>query len=184
LRQLKESQAVALAACEAVKKAGFINYYGLQRFGKGNHRTHEFGLAIFKKDYKLVCSYLFEHSDIDTRSRSFAGGGDVVAGKAAARKGNYAEALKLLPRNMHIERCVAESLAKNPTDYASALQKVPKFSRLMYVHAYQSYLWNSAATERIRLYGLAVVPGDLVLAHRAGTGTGVGAVQLANIVEE
>lgn len=39
----------------------------------------------------------------------------------------------------------------------------------MYVHAYQSYIWNSAVSERIRLFGCSkAVPGDLVLSETEG----------------
>lgn len=33
----------------------------------------------------------------------------------------------------------------------------------MWVHAYQSHVWNSVASARIRLFGPQAVPGDLVL---------------------
>ena len=33
----------------------------------------------------------------------------------------------------------------------------------MYVHSYQSYLWNRVVSRRIREYGLQLVAGDLVL---------------------
>ena len=42
--------------------------------------------------------------------------------------------------------------------------KIPKNLRMMYVHAYQSYVWNKAVSARIELCGCKeVVEGDLVL---------------------
>lgn len=33
----------------------------------------------------------------------------------------------------------------------------------MYIHSYQSYVWNNTVSKRIEEYGLKAVPGDLVL---------------------
>jgi len=33
--------------------------------------------------------------------------------------------------------------------------------RLMYVHAYQSYVWNTVVSRRVREFGLVPRPGDL-----------------------
>ena len=34
--------------------------------------------------------------------------------------------------------------------------------RLMYLHAYQSFIWNEAVSKRLKLHGLNVCVGDLV----------------------
>jgi len=45
---------------------------------------------------------------------------------------------------------------------------------MMYSHAYQSYLWNSVVSERVRLFGCdRPVVGDLVLVDLTSTGDDV-----------
>ena len=49
-------------------------------------------------------------------------------------------------------------------NFLAALMRIPHGLRTMYVHAYQSYLWNAATSERCQKHGTKnVVQGDLVL---------------------
>ncbi|EPY83903.1 putative pseudouridine synthase [Camelus ferus] len=46
---------------------------------------------------------------------------------------------------------------------------IPRNNRLMYIHSYQSYVWNNMVSQRIEEYGLKPVPGDLVLKGATAT---------------
>ena len=48
------------------------------------------------------------------------------------------------------------------TAQVGALDEIPRQQRLLYCHAYQSYLWNKVVSRRIRTYGIKVLVGDLV----------------------
>lgn len=57
---------------------------------------------------------------------------------------------------------------QGPNSYCNALQHIPQNMRSMYVHAYQSYLWNAAASHRVKTFGAErAVAGDLVVEPRS-----------------
>ena len=47
-------------------------------------------------------------------------------------------------------------------DHVNALSYLQKNTKLLYVHAYQAWIWNNAVSQRIHKYGLRVLIGDLV----------------------
>ena len=55
-------------------------------------------------------------------------------------KRDFKRAVDLIIKNN--EEQVKEYLSQNPTDYIGALRKVPLKILKLYVHSYQSYLWN------------------------------------------
>ncbi|MDI6887734.1 MAG: tRNA pseudouridine(13) synthase TruD, partial [Candidatus Thermoplasmatota archaeon] len=49
------------------------------------------------------------------------------------------------------ERAIIHYLAKYPNDYVNALRQLPKNLQLMFIHAYQAYIFNRALSKRITL---------------------------------
>lgn len=48
--------------------------------------------------------------------------------------------------------------------------QIPRYTRLMYMNAFQSLIWNKIVSKRIKLFGLKPVVGDLILVERAEDG--------------
>ena len=69
--------------------------------------------------------------------------------------------MKHLPRAMLRERLVVRGMVRYD-DPLRALQCVPHHTRSLWVTAFQSYVWNFMATQRIERHGLEPVPGDLI----------------------
>ncbi|SMN20209.1 similar to Saccharomyces cerevisiae YOR243C PUS7 Pseudouridine synthase [Maudiozyma saulgeensis] len=151
--------------CESLSNNGFINYFGMQRFGTYSISTHEVGKEILLENWEKAVELILSDQD------------NVLPKSKEARQlwestHDAAAALKLMPRQCVAENSILYCLSNlrkeddgsySTNSYLSALMKVPRNLRTMYVHAYQSYVWNAVTSERIKLYGLKVVPGDLVI---------------------
>ncbi|OAL17952.1 hypothetical protein AYO22_11108 [Fonsecaea multimorphosa] len=171
-------QSYLTQALQQLHNLGFLNYYGLQRFGTFATRTDVVGLKILKEDFKGACDAILEFSTAalnnSSQSSEDSGASVLVSQDDRSRAeginiwrttGRINVALDKIPRKFSAETALIRQLGKRPSDYLSALLAIQRNLRLMYVHAYQSFVWNLAVGERWRLYGANVVEGDLVLVH-------------------
>lgn len=162
-------------AGEAFKQSGFINYFGMQRFGKSVD-THEVGLQILNGDFEGAVDIIMrEKADGDSPRvlevrRIWAKRFDGVNVKEDEDKASEAEAKcarqveKMCSRFMVCERSIVISLSRQPRNYKRAFASISKNLRSMFLHSYQSFLWNKVASFRIKTGGSTEVrKGDLVL---------------------
>ena len=138
---------------------GFPNFFGVQRFGTVRPVTHLVGRAIVKGDLEqAVLLYIGNPSEEeDEQSRA--------AREALQRDRDYAAALRDFPWKLTFERMVIGFLDRNPDDFAGAISVLPTNLQMMFVHAYQSYIFNLILSERMRR-GIplnAPIVGDVVL---------------------
>ncbi|NWS21409.1 PUS7 synthase, partial [Pachyramphus minor] len=145
-------------AMHSLREIGFINYYGMQRFGTTAVPTYQIGRAILQNNWNEVM-------DLILKPRPGAEKGYLVKCREEwAKTKDPAAALKKLP----VKRCVEGQLLRGLLKYGmkniiSAFGIIPRNNRLMYIHSYQSYVWNNMVSKRIEEYGLRAVPGDLIL---------------------
>ncbi|KAK2917611.1 pseudouridylate synthase 7 homolog isoform X2 [Channa argus] len=145
-------------ALTSLKQTGFINYYGMQRFGTTAVPTQQVGRAILRNDWNEVM-------DLILKPRPGAEKEFLVRCREEWAKTQDPEAaLKKLPN----KRCVEGQLLRGLSMYGkknivTAFGLIPRNNRLMYIHSYQSVVWNTMVSRRIEAFGLKPTGGDLVL---------------------
>ncbi|XP_057722660.1 multisubstrate pseudouridine synthase 7 [Arachis stenosperma] len=165
-----DSEDTIKASADALGRHGFINYFGLQRFGSGSVPTHLIGAALFRGEWELAVDMILDPRDGEKEAIA-------KARKYYKDSKDIEGTLRQLPRYLVAERAVLQNLKKSPGNYVQALKAIPRTLRMMYVHSYQSFLWNHAASTRVQKYGTEqVVLGDLVYCKENPTGKVTGIV--------
>jgi len=138
---------------------GFPNFFGPQRFGEVRPITHEVGRWVVRGDLaRAVDAYL-----IDRPPGGLEGTGD-AARAAYAEHRDARRALREFPPEYRFERTLLDHLAQgHPPE--RAFRALSRDLRLLFVHAFQSYLFNRWLSERVRdgLPLAAPVEGDEIL---------------------
>ncbi len=137
---------------------GAPNFFGVQRFGENRPVTHIVGEAILRGDFKeAALTYIArpfpEEPDEVKRARQYVW-----------ETGDLKEGLKIYPVRLQFERAMMNHLISRPDDFTGAFRVLSPNLQKMFLHAYQSYIFNIILSRRIRA-GLSIheaYPGDIV----------------------
>ncbi|MFX1485668.1 MAG: tRNA pseudouridine(13) synthase TruD [Promethearchaeota archaeon] len=139
-----DSYSIMTETWNELKAHDVPNFFGHQRFGTHRPITHLVGKNILKGDFKnsvitfLTGNSIHEKANVNKARRQLN------------ETRNFSEAIEAFPKSLWFEQTVLRILVKNAEDYIGALRALPKRFRMMFVHAYQAYLFNRFLSERIR----------------------------------
>jgi len=137
---------------------GVPNFFGIQRFGAIRPITHLVGEAIVRGNVEeaalaYIAKSFPDESEENKRVRDHI-----------FNTRDYAWGLEQYPLNLRYERSMMHHLITNPDDFTGAFGILSKSIRMLFVHAYQSYLFNQILCERVK-EGLPLntaIEGDIV----------------------
>lgn len=155
-----------------INKNGVVNFFGSQRFGSRNI-THLVGKEIIKNNIpESIFLYLTKtnkNEDVETRK----------AREFLAETENFNKAVTLFPKGSKWDLAIINHIIQYPEDYIGAIRCLPKTLQLMFIHAYQSYLWNLVAKEISRKH-----PGKNMQIPVIGYNTKLGSTEIDRLCKK
>ena len=149
---------------ETMQQKGVPNYFGVQRFGETRPVTHKVGESLARgKIEEAVYVYLaLPFSGEPERTRE--------ARERLWVSRDIPSALKDFPEYLHHELAMLNYLAEHPGDYAHSFDVLSVNLKRLFVHAYQSYLFNKILSHRLdaKLSLDRAVEGDVVCFAKEG----------------
>ncbi len=146
IRDIALSKDEALGRVKAITEEldnGTPNFFGAQRFGENRPVTHLVGEAIQRGNLNdAVLIYIAkpfpdENEEVKKVRQHVWDTGDLRAG------------LKMYPLRLQFERAMMNHLIAHPDDHAGAFRVLSPNLKKMFLHAYQSYIFNIILSRRI-----------------------------------
>ena len=164
IKKLAVDEATAARSVAETERAlrlvgGFPSFFGVQRFGSVRPITHVVGRHLVRGEFREAVEAYVANPLEGENPESYE------VRSALRDTGDVQQALRSYPRAYGFEKAILNRLATRPEDFVGALRALPFNLLMMFVHGYQSFLFNRILSERIRR-GLPIhepVAGDLVL---------------------
>ncbi len=152
-----ESRLSAISAGVAAA-GGVPNYFGYQRFGIKRPVTHLVGEQIVKGDVEGAAMTFIARSFPWERPEN------QEVRNMVWNTRDFSKGLEAYPLNLRYERTMMHHLLMRPGDYKGAFRALPGGLITMFVHAFQSYLFNHILSRRLALGKSLSIPeeGDVV----------------------
>ena len=148
-----------------INKNGFINYFGMQRFGVSNVSTNEIGKFVIKKNFKMAVLNILNTDCVKDALKQIKKENIFDLFDDENHMNFVNDIIKIIP-NYSIEFKLLNNYKKSgKNSFQSSFNSLNKQLQVLYPHAYQSYIWNLCVSERIKKYGKKLIIGDIVKKH-------------------
>jgi tRNA pseudouridine13 synthase len=160
---------IAREVLDELSERGVPNYFGWQRFGNKRPNTHVVGKMMLENNLKKVVDAYIGNPYPEEPEH-------IKEVRQMYDDGHLQESLESMPRGMLYEKMMLKTLLKemkkkkvddiaslDENSYKWAIESLPKPLKRMFVHAYQSYLFNKAVSERTKLGIDRYVEGDIII---------------------
>lgn len=131
---------------DELKQKGIPNFFGEQRFGSLRYITHEVGKQIILKNYEEAF-WIYVAKPFETEKDEVRKIRETLWSERDPKIG-----LREFPKYLVYERTLLQKLREGK-DELKALLSLPKNLKMMFVHAYQSYIFNLLLSSRIKEFG-------------------------------
>lgn len=163
LDDIEKSAEVANEVLNELEVTGVPNYFGWQRFGRPRTNTHLVGEALIHNDLaEAVRRYVGNPSEDESLENQKA--------RQAYDDGDLEKSLELMGKGMRYEKMIVRQLIKDSKKgelddkaYMNAIHALPKPLQRMFVHAYQSYLFNDVVSRRVEMGINKYIEGDIII---------------------
>ena len=158
---------------KSLNEKGFVNYFGMQRFGVGIVPTHKIGKCVIKKMWKEAFINIISTDKMyDAMKQVGLNSKDIAKEIFDLEDKNkqmsiISDILLVLPKFSTESKLLINYKKTGKNSFQSSFKSLSKQLQILYPHSYQSYIWNLTVSYRLKKYGRKLIVGDIVKKHES-----------------